>query len=386
MVKKGTHIAFGLAVLPLLVIVLSCFTKPERCLTLSYTLNYPGDSWEKNRTGFLWALSYLGASLPPGSFDKSLTWQDSSTFRLDLAGLGFQATALEALNRLADSLEHTPQYKHRGSIDLGQFVALTIGSSWHYYAITGVPESYSQFLALHNGNVLETFPLLQSTVANHNRRIRFHIGEPVQRSVFIAEEAPLVLGDSGFVPEVYEVMDVMPNGQLRFAIYDAQGQLCAASPRHLGAAGKPAKCLWCHEVVVQPLFRPTDSLQGHMGPAQFQARVAMLNRQLEEYRAGLSSDLNFLNKQDHTYMELLYIAYMEPSLSKLSKEWGISQTVLRQVLQAEQTHQHEEFEFLKDCYSRQSIQRFAPCLWVSGPANMREPCDDEPHYIQPARK
>lgn len=386
MAKNVWHSALIAGLVMSLVIGLSCFPKRDCSLDLSYTLNYPGDSWEKNRTGFLWSLSYLGARLPEGSFDQSITWQDSTRFHIDFNGLGFSPAALEAIARICDSLRESPQYRYRGSIDLGQFVALTVGSSWHYYAITGVPSRYADFLSLHKGKNMSTFPLLQSTVASHNRRIRFHAGEPVLRSVFIAEEAPLALSDSAFAPEVYEVMDVMPNGQLRFAVYDRQGALCAASPKHLGSAGKPAKCLWCHELVVQPLFRATDSLPGYLQPAQFQAIVSALNRGLDAYRAQLRSDIDFRNKQDHTYMELLYINYMEPSLQKLSKEWGVPEAGLQNLLLAEQLHQHEEFDFLKDRYHRSAIQRYAPCLWVNGPASIREPGNDEPHYILPFSK
>ena len=125
---------------------------------------------------------------------------------------------------------------------------------------------------------------------------------------------------------------MMPNGQLRFAIYDIQGNLTASSPKRLGEAGKPAKCLWCHELVFQPLFIGTDTLANNMSPNEFQNLIEKQNNLLSNYRKKLSSDIDFTKTQDHTLMELLYISYMEPSLQKLSKEWSIGLVELKKLL------------------------------------------------------
>ena len=240
-----------------------CFSflnKKEATINLSYSLNYKGDSWEKQKTGLLWTLSYLGAELPRGSFDRNIVWLDSNTFTINFDKLGFNQNAVNVLNNITDSLEQSEEYITNNSIDLSMFVTLTIGSSWHYYAITGVPLNYQNYISQHPLSSTSKFRLSHSTVSKHNRWITFNNCDSVINSVFIAEEG---LGDiiaGNFEPKFFEVMDVMSNGQLRFAIYNKEGNLTDASPKELGASGKPAKCIWCHEIVFQPLFVKTDNL------------------------------------------------------------------------------------------------------------------------------
>ncbi|MBS1634759.1 MAG: hypothetical protein JST26_02475 [Bacteroidetes bacterium] len=367
-------------------IAMSFFSRREVSLTISYTLNYEGDSWQKNRTGFLWALSYLGAELPKGCFDKSLDWIDSTTFKIRFHELGFNDQALQVLEAITDSIKNTRQYRKYNSIDLGQFIALTIGSSPHYYAITGVPAHYADFSGKHGSSAKQVFPLLHSTVAMHNRRLSFSAADSVLNTIFVAEEGSGDLALGQFKPQYYEVMDVMPNGQLRFAVYDGQGNLADASPKSLGAAGKPAKCVWCHELVFQPLFEITDSLPDSMSPAQFGELVNHQNKLLDEYRRTLHSEINFENKQDHTFMELIYISYMEPSLRRLSKEWHMSEHRLKRILRHEKLHQHPEFDFLKDCYARRDVNPHAPCRWIEVSEDIREPSNYEPSYLAKLRK
>ena len=61
----------------------------------------------------------------------------------------------------------------------------------------------------------------------------------------------------------------MPNGQLRIALYDKNGNLKEAADSNITHAGKPAKCLWCHESGIQPLFREQIHVKGYMNPEVF---------------------------------------------------------------------------------------------------------------------
>src|SRR4051812_33018429 len=80
--------------------------KERQTLNMFYTVNYKGDTWANHRTALLWALSYLGASLPQASLDKAILWQDSTSFSLNLDELGFSDKAMEALSILADSIKN----------------------------------------------------------------------------------------------------------------------------------------------------------------------------------------------------------------------------------------------------------------------------------------
>ena len=150
----------------------------------------------------------------------------------------------------------------------------------------------------------------------------------------------------------------------------------------LDEAGKPAKCILWHEVNIQPLFRRTDSLVGHMSPHEFQNLIEAQNKSLNAYRAKLNSEIDFTRKQDHTLMELAYISYMEPSIKKLSQEWHMSERKLRRILKHETKHAHHEFDFLSDLYTRQEITPHAPCRWVPVPEDIREPSQTEPDFMR----
>lgn len=366
----------------LLLISVSFLSKKDRTLNLHYTINYSGDNWQKNKTGFLWALSYLGAELPKGSFDKSITWQDSATFNINFDKLGFSEKALSAIEGILDSLKNTEQYQKTKRTDLGHFVAITIGCSWHYYAITGASKTYDDFLKEHPLIKEQRFFVTHSTVAKHNRLLKFKAAEEVLNSVYIAEEGILDSNSNSFTPKTFEVLDVMPNGQLRFAIYDEKGKLTDASPLPYGEAGKPAKCLWCHEIVFQPLYVKNDSVPGYMSPMDFQKIIGQQNSLLNNYRKTLNSDIHFENRQDHTFMELLYISYMEPSIEKLSQEWNINVSHLSKILNNEKTHQHYEFDFMKDIYNRAEITKFSPFKYAVTADDIREPNTKEPNYFR----
>lgn len=378
--KKTISIILGFILA--IILTASFYSKKECSVNIRYTLNYDADSWEKNRTGFLWALSYLGAELPKGSFDKALEWQDSCIFKLDISALGFNEKAVDALGKIIDSLKTTEQYRVNGYIDLTHFVTLTIGSSWHYYAITGVPKTYKEFKKQHDLRNEQVFAVTHSTVAKHHRLLKFISSDTVRNSVYIAEEGEGEITNNTFTPRVYEVLDVMCNGQLRFAIYDEKGELIPASPGVFGNAGKPAKCLWCHEIVFQPLFTETDSLINYMSPAKFQKIIGSQNELLSIYRRSKKSDINFENEQDHTFMELLYIAYMEPSLKKLSQEWNLNEEQLKKLLVSEHKHQHSEFGFMKDVYYRNDVEKHDPFKRIKVANDIREPSEYEPNFLK----
>jgi hypothetical protein len=378
--KKTIVIIF--TIVALFIVGSYLFYKKDNSIVISYTLNYENDSWQKNRTGFLWALSYLGAELPKGSFDKSIKWIDSTSFKLSFEKLGFNNDALIALEQLTDSIKQTEQYQTTGHIDLAQLVVLTIGSSWHYYAITGFPKNYQTYLREHNFINSNQFPITHSSVAKHHRLIKFNASDSVLKTVFVAEEGEGDLTAGNFKVQFHEVMDMMPNGQLRFAVYDENGYLASASPKKLGEAGKPAKCLWCHEIVFQPMFETTDSLANNMKPHEFQNLIEKQNNLLSEYRKNLNGEIDFKQTQDHTLMELLYISYMEPSIQKLSKEWGVSSEDIKILFKQEVTHQHYEFDFLKNVYHRKNIIRYTPYKFIEVANDVREPSIYEPNFIR----
>lgn len=332
----------------------------------------------------MWSLSYLGAELPKGSFDKNVTWIDERTFRLNITALGFNDKALSALRVITDSLKQTQVYKKLNALELGHFIAITIGSSWHYYHITDAPATFDELVREHQSPVLEVFPLTRSAIAKHHRMLKVSCHDSlVTQSLFIAEEGPGDVKKGSFVKKELEVIDVMKNGQLRAMIYDINsGRLITGGDPSFSGAGKPAKCLWCHEIRIPNLLANSDTIPYFMSPADFRTKIDAQNILLKKYRETLNSDIDFTKVQDHTYQEIAYISFMEPSLERLSQEWKIPVSKLKTMLAQKPRHIHHEFKYLGELVQRQEIEDSAVYNPGKLPGSIREDSDSEPDYFK----
>ncbi len=269
-----------------------------------------------------------------------------------------------------------------GGIDLDEFVVYTLGSSNHYYQITGAKQTYTQFKSNFDFSKEQVFPVLNSDVAKHHRLIRMSDSKKVSKMAFIAEEGVGDLVTKTFQAEVFEVFDIMKNGQLRFAIYDKTGNLMEASPASLGNAGKPVKCLWCHEINIQSLFTKNDSVKDYISPRQFQELIRNKMQALQDYRITLKGEVDYTKTQDHAFMELLYINFMEPSMYKLSNEWQQPIDLLTKKLKKIKKHSHREYSFLKDLMDRNSIKKYSPYKTVQLPDSIWEENKSEPNVFK----
>ena len=94
-----------------------------------------------------------------------------------------------------------------------------------------------------------------SGVSFEHRIIGFSEQNGFDQVFFCTEIDP----NSGDILE-YETVEILPNGQTRFGIFNAEGfRINSTDPSHSNA-GKPAKCMWCHESGIQPLFQEQDYL------------------------------------------------------------------------------------------------------------------------------
>ena len=351
-------------------------------LNLRYTLNYQEDTWQNNRTGLLWTLSYLGAELPKNSLDSSIVWIDKQTFSLNFSALGFDKRALQALQIITDSLKTTGLYKKQNAVDLGHFITITLGSSWHYYSITDAPATLAEFLAKKETKQIVCFPLTLSAISNHHRILKINTNDMLAHTFFMAEEGEGDVTMGTFIPKETEVIDIMKNGQLRVMIYDANGDLIAAASKLYSNAGKPAKCIWCHEIRIPKLLTKPDSIFGFIRPAEFKEKIRIQNLLLDRYRETLNGDIDFTKTQDHTYQEIIYTSYMEPSLKRLSQEWNISLEELEKILINKNKHTHHEFKFLGELMERQDVLHANSRSPGRLPGNIREESVAEPNYTR----
>lgn len=339
---------------------------------LRWVKAYETETFAEVELGLQWSLSFLGAQLPRETWPAALQFVNEEIFILDLRQVGFSPTTLNRMKVILDRLKASDEYAQKGAVDLARLLVLSVHSSWHYYQLTQAPASLSLFLQQQNATVLDSFPILLSSIATAPRLIRFHASGPLTSRFFIAEEGENLL-DVDQAAGHYEVLDIMPNGQLRFILYDSLGSLAPAAPLATTRAGKPSKCLWCHEVKVQPLFQPTPDLPGFINSQHFQGIVDSTNRLLDAYRSTLPTALDHGAKQAHTQSELLYIAFMEPSLARVAREWEMPVQEVEEILQDFPTHPFDEFPFLGQLYYRYWIDSLAPYRSERPPDSVREP-------------
>jgi hypothetical protein len=348
-------------------------------IDLKWNKAYEIQTKQLAQIGFVWALSFLGADLPKGSIDEAIVWENN-IMQVDFYKLGFNSAGLEALSKLLYLFKQSEEYKKTGAIDLGRFIALTLNSSNHYYAITGVANNFSQFKEGKKFDAKQ-FAATNSKISLHDRIIDLPDSTNLNylEDAYVANECDRKIKDGAYRITSFEVLEQMQNGQLRFAIYDTTGVILAAAK---GPAGKPANCLWCHEINIQPLFFEQIDEPGFYGADEFNKIVATKTTKLEAYRNTLKSDLDFTRKQDHTYTELLYISFMEPSAERLALEWGITLESVNEKLKGIPTHIHHEFGYLGNLYYRDEIEVFAPFSSIRPPSSARNKSQYEPDLIK----
>lgn len=348
-------------------------------LKLRWIKSYPTENQQKVDIGIQWFLSFLGAKLETGSYAKTLKWQENNILLLDISEAGFATNTQNQFKTIFGYFKDSDEYQKMGAIDLGRFISVLMLSSPHYYALTNVPEKLSDFINQRTTDTVAS--ILNSTVSISNRLIRFPLEvESFQAEVFIATEGEIDANGSQTVIE-FEVMDIMPNGQLRFGIYDSTGNRVDFADSTLGTGGKPSKCLWCHEININKNFLPHTGHSNYMSVDSFNAAIQRLQVQLMRLRAALSTDIQFDSLQHHTYAELLYLGYMEPNLSRLAGEWQLTEAEVITKLGAAKTHPHHEFSFLGEVYFRKDIEGFSPYLGLQASDFAREQSLYEPNYL-----
>jgi hypothetical protein len=328
------------------------------------------DNIEKAEIGLKWGISLLGA----GSINEGIIINnDLITIDVDL--LGFDDAAKENLKILHEVIQNSEEYQINNHVDLGRYISLIIGSSEHYYAITGVAENLNGLL---NQYVLnsERGYISNSSVSFLNRIIAFSQQEGLNQA-FISHEVTAADQD----PIEFETLEIMANGQLRFGIFDENGvRKPAANPMNTNA-GKPAKCIWCHESSIQFVFSQQDDIEGFLPRTQFKDSLIIFNRELHTKRLDLDTGIDYSQTQEHTLMELLYISFMEPNAERLSLEWNLSKDDVISRLVGFETHTHDEFPFLGNLYNRNSIEGQAPFNGLQVSGKIREASAVEVNYI-----
>ncbi|MEA3176965.1 MAG: hypothetical protein QOI59_488 [Gammaproteobacteria bacterium] len=357
---------------------------PDLVIQLRWIKSYSDESRSKANMGLLWALSFLGARLPADA--AAVSW-DGRRVTLDLDAAAVAESSKPAWRKLLHRLRSSDEYRVMGGIDIGRFIYLSLCSSYQYYALTGVSPTYAQFRAKHEFQPRQV-AIVESAVAHGNRLIECAKAGGIESVAFVAFEGEGSLRDHSFQKTDIETLDVMENGQLRFALYDLEGHLKATTTPALTAAGKPSKCLWCHEINLQPPFKNVTDVDGYFGTKQFRERIASDMRVIGKYRRTLESQVNFAGLQDHSHAEALYMSFAEPTAARLADEWNMSLERVKQLLAGRnlKTHPHsarlDDAILGDDLYDRNDVDSLAPYATIRGPSDMREASSYEPNLLQ----
>ena len=341
-------------------------------LQLKWNKSYEDDSIEKAIIGLQWTLSYLGATLP---LSGEGIQNQSPYILIDIEKLGFNKSSFEKIIQLNNNLKSTQEYQITSAIDLGRYVTLLIGASEHYYEITGVPLLLSDLL-----NNYELYDergyVNNSGVSLENRVISFSEQNGLNQLFFCTEVDP----ETEEILE-YETVDLMANGQVRFGIYDKNGlRINNTDPLHSNA-GKPGKCMWCHESEIQPLFNIQDDFEGFITYLDFKNLLVDFKTSHRNLQNSLVDGVDYQETLQHIQTELLYISFMEPSAERLSLEWNMTVTEIETLLDGIPTHIYEEFPFLGDLYYREEIKQLAPFSGLPVSSSVREKSNREVNYL-----
>lgn len=314
-------------------------------IDLRWIKSFPEDTQEKGLIGLKWILSYLGADFTSSQFENAITLKNQQVFSLELDHIGFSQKALQTIQQLIILFKETEEYKKTGSLDLGYFVMQCFNNSWHYYAITNVDKDFQSFKERYDFDEIDDYALKagESGVTNGCRIFNIAEGESIEQLAFIAKEGT---GKDvhEFKAEEFEVFDFMKNGQPRFAVYDLDGNLKSGADSKISRAGKPAKCMWCHESKIQPLHRGHTDIEEYGKLNSFKRLISKNNGLLRAQQLQGDSLFYWKNPREHSLAELLYKMYEEPTLSRLrqeSKLWGIPLKYDRKHLA-----KNEEYHFL----------------------------------------
>ncbi|MDI9255836.1 hypothetical protein [Flavobacterium sedimenticola] len=335
----------------------------ETTVNLRWNKAYNDDSIDKSLIGLKWALSYMGATLPTSNTGFNVT---GNIITINIKYLGFSNEAQQKLLKLSEKIKQTEEYQTNQSIDLGRFVALLLGASEHYYNIIGTPDTLNAILTQYTLLPQKGY-VNNSSVSLEHRIIRFSEQNGFNQ-LFLSEEVDPVTGE---IYE-YETIELLPNGQLRFGIFDTNGNRKNSADALHSGAGKPAKCMWCHESGINQMFNPQNDYAGYLTYADFQSTLIGYRDTNRTQKLALTDGVDFAQTQQHTLTELLYISFMEPSAERLSLEWNMPLAQVQSLLSGLPTHVYAEFPFLGNLYHRGDVEALAPYQGLTVSTNIRE--------------
>ncbi len=280
------------------------------------------ETWDEAAAGLTWSLLALGAE-PTGALLDIRPQEDGTVeAALDPSALGLSAGGLAALEAALVPVRESDAVAAGAGVDIGRLLMRTLYEPWVYYAVTSACADLDGWLA-GTPRALEEAAITASMLTVGDRRIAFPADTSTIGEVrWLAEEGEGSLSAGTFVARATEVVDVMPNGRFRYAIYDADGALTpTADPAHTPAGG-PGRCMWCHEWHLMPTVVQPD-VEGYVPYARFLAAVERDQGRVDDWRAGQGGAVDWSDPAVHTWAERLVDGFLTPSTDRLAREWGV---------------------------------------------------------------
>ncbi len=360
----------SLVIFLLIVLVLSCSKSKETVndfsiINLKWNQSYSSQTIEDVTKGLNWTLSNIGVSLKFSSSDYLQV--SNSILELNIKALNFESNGREILLKLHESIYSSDEYILNNSVDIGRYVCLLIGAPNHYNELVGVPNSLQDILSKYQ-LLPDKGKINNSSISLVDRVIEYSLQENELQLLLSTE----VDSATNSIYE-FETIEIMKNGQLKFGVYDKNGFLKTAADESITNAGKIAKCMWCHESNIAQLINSQTNEPGFLSSLQLENTLRMYNQKLFSSQVTRTNNVvDYINLQEHTKMELLYISFMNPSAQRLSEEWNMSQSDVFIRLSSLARHTYSEFPFLGLLYHRDEVKRYAPVTGLAVSSSVRE--------------
>lgn len=335
-------------------------------LNLKWNKSHDTDSINTHIIGLKWALSFLGSNIALDTSYAGLNYT-KDIIQLDITKLRFSKSVIPTLKNLNIAIKNSEEYTSKKHIDIGRYIALTIGNPSNYYKIVNAPLSLADLKSKYTFDTITAF-INNSSISKVNREIQYSIKNKANKRAFITTERDTVTGE---ILE-YETVELLENGLSRFALYDLEGNLKNAGDKRITEAGKPGKCMWCHETGIQPIFRKQINMKNHITTENFLDSLIRYNKELKNYQDRVWQDAFIKNRKLHTEMEIAYITFMEPSIEQLSNEWQITMPQVKKKVAHLKSHKHHEFNFLGELYHRKDVDNLSPFKVLRVPESIRE--------------
>jgi len=300
---------------------------------------------------------------------------ENTIFKIDINAIALDKNATNKIKTLHQNIKNTAEYELKNSIDLGRYISLLIGASEHYYSITNVPENLDDILS--NYTLQPSKGYVNNSSVSFKHRVIEYSNQNKTKQLFLSTETD---PHNNQIVE-YETIEIMENGQLRFGIFNPNKKRINAANEQHTTAGKPSKCMWCHESNINQLFTPQKDFTGYLRGEQLNDTLIKFNNSLKEQQNLLTKGVTFSNRQEHSQLELAYISFMEPSALRLSNEWNMSENEVKNRLKSLTTHVHDEFPSLGNLYDRNEVEFFAPFKSLTVSSSVREKSKIEVNHI-----